>query len=268
MGLEDEVQEVLLAIAALTEPTLEVLELALEPGVARLLEAPEERHLVALEGDRVRFTHPLLAAAVYARVPSSRRRAMHRRLSETVTDTEERARHLAHAGMPDAVEALGEAARHVRARGAPDAAADLLELALSLGGDEELRVRAAEHHSDAGNPREARALLEQAIDALPFGDARADALFRLAELRYHEDSFGAARDLLVRARQEAGADERLQLMIELRLAFTSFNGGFPVSGALAPARSALARAERLSDPGLLAQALASAVMVEFCLGRG
>ena len=176
-GLGREVEEVLLAIAALSEPTLELLERALGPGVARLLEAAEERGVVALEGGQVRFTHPLLADGVYARVTAGRRRAMHRRLSGAVTDLEERARHLAYAGMPDAVAALEEAARHVRARGAPDAAAELLELALGLGGDEELRVRAAEHHYDAGDPRRAQALLEQAIEALrPGSGARGGAV--------------------------------------------------------------------------------------------
>ena len=247
-GLGREVEEVLLAIAALSEPTLELLERALGPGVARLLEAAEERGVVALEGGQVRFTHPLLADGVYARVTPGRRRAMHRRLSGAVTDLEERARHLAYAGMPDAVAALEEAARHVRARGAPDAAAELLELALGLGGDEELRVRAAEHHYDAGDPRRAQALLEQAIEALQPGEARAEALFRLGEIRYHDDSFREARELLERAQSEAGDNERLHVMIELRLTFTLFNLGLP-SAAAGPARSALARAEQLGDRG-------------------
>jgi DNA-binding CsgD family transcriptional regulator len=266
-GLGRDVEQVLLAIAALSEPTLELLERALGPGAARLVEAAEERGVVALEGGHVHFTHPLLANGAYARATAGRRREMHRRLSGVVADVEERARHLAYAGMPDAVAALGEAARHVRARGAPDAAAELLELALGLGGDEELRLRAAEHHYDAGEPRRAQALLEHAIEALPAGEARAEALLRLGELRYHDDSFREARELLERAQSQAGDNERLQLMIELRLTFTLFNIG-PPPAALAPGRSALARAERLGDPALLAQALACSVMVEFCLGLG
>ena len=169
-GIEGEVEEVLLAIAALSEPTLELLERALGPGVARSLDVAEERGVVMLEGGQVRFMHPLLADGVYARATAIRRRSMHLRLSGAVTDPEERARHLAYAGARDAVAALEEAARHVRARGAPDAAAELLELALGLGGAEELRVRAAEHHYDAGDPRRAQALLEQAIEGLPPGD--------------------------------------------------------------------------------------------------
>jgi DNA-binding CsgD family transcriptional regulator len=266
-GFGREVEEVLLAIAALSEPTLELLEQALGPGVARPLEVAEERGVVVLEGGRVHFTHPLLADGVYARASASRRRAMHRRLSGAVTDLEERARHLAYAGMPDAVAALEQAAEHVRARGAPDAAAELLELALGLGGDEELRVRAAEHHYDAGDPRRAQALLDQAIDGLPPGEARAEALFRLAEIRYHDDSFREARELLERAETQAGGNARLQLMVDLRLTFTLFNLGLAPAAA-SSARSALARAEQLGDRALLAQALASKVMVGFCLGLG
>ena len=266
-GLGRELEEVLLAIAALSEPTLELLQLALGPGVAGLLEPAEEHGVVAFEGGQVRFTHPLLANSVYARVASGRRRAMHRRLSGVVTDLEERARHLAYAGMPDAVAVLEEAARHVHARGAPDAAAELLELALGLGGDGELRVRAAEHHYDAGDPQRAQALLEQAIEGLQPGSVRAEALFRLGEIRYHDDSVPEARELLERAQTEAGDNERLQVMIELRLTFTLFNLGLP-SASAGPARSALARAEQLGDRTLLAQALASAVMVGFCLGLG
>jgi DNA-binding CsgD family transcriptional regulator len=266
-GLGREVEEVLLAIAALSEPTLELLERALGPGVAGLLETAEQRGVVALEGAQVHFTHPLLAEGVYARVSAIRRRAMHRRLSSAVTGPEERARHLAYAAMPAAVAALEEAARHVRAQGAPDAAAELLELALGLGGSEELRVRAAEHRYDAGDPQRAQALLDQAIDALPPGETRAEALFRLAEIRYHDDSFREARELLERARSQAGGNERLQLMIELRLTFTLFNLGLAPAAARW-ARSALARAEQLDDRALLAQALATRVMVDFCLGLG
>ena len=266
-GLGKDVIEVLLAVAALSEPTVARLNRALGPGVARRLEVAEERGVVDLTGDRVRFVHPLLADGVYTRVTVGRRRAMHRRLSDVVTDLEERARHLAYAGLPDAVPALAEAAQQVCTRGAPDAAAELLELALELGGAEELRVRAAQHHYDAGEPRRAQELLEQAIVALGPGEARAEALFRLGEIRYHDDSFSEARALLERAQAETPTNEHLHVMIELRLTFLLFNLGL-VSAAETPVNSALTRADKLGDRGLLAQALACAAMVDFCLGRG
>ena len=224
--------------------------------------------MIELDGSRVRFAHPLLANGVYARARSSHRRAIHRRLSAAVWNLEERARHLAFAGIvPDAVAALDEAARYVRSRGAPDAAAELLELALGLGGGQELRLRAAEHHFDAGDPRRAQALLEEAIRALPAGEARAQALLLLAEVRYKDDSFPEARTLLEQAQTETGANERLRVMVDLRLAFTLFNLGL-VPAAAGPAASALALAEQLDELALLAQALAVSVMVDFNLGLG
>lgn len=267
-GLGEEVEGVLLAVAALADPSVELLERALGPAVAEMLDEAEARGMIELDGQRVRFTHPLLSNGVYARAPSGRRRAMHRRLSAAVADHEERARHLALAGAgPEALAALDEAAREVRVRGAPDAAAELLELALELGGDPELRVRAAEHHFDAGDTQRAQAPLEEAIAALPAGASRAEALLLLGETRYHDDSFPEARPLLEQARAEAGEDDRLLVMIGLRLAFTLYNLGL-TADAGAVARSALTRAERYGDQPLLAQALAVSTIVDFSLGLG
>lgn len=266
-GLGEHVEEALLAVAALADPTLALLERVLGPEAARSLDVAEARGLLERHGRRLRFTHPILASGVYARAQPSRRRAMHRRLGHAVEDLEERARHLALAGTtPDALVALNAAARYVRSRGAPDAAAELLELALGLGGGQELCVRAAEHHFDAGDPQRAQALLEEAILALPAGEVRAEALLLLGEVRYKDDSFPAARELLEQAQREAGADGPLCVMIDLKLAFILFHLA-PLS-ATTPARSALAGAERLGEPGLLAQALAVSAMVDFNLGLG
>src|SRR5262249_59086166 len=130
-------------------------------------EAAEEEELVILDGERVRFAHPLLAHGIYARAAAPRRREMHRRLSAVLTDPEERARHLAHARvLPDAIEALDDAARYVRARGAPDAAAELLELALELGGPPELLVRAAERHLAPGGVPPPQPLVAKPLQSL------------------------------------------------------------------------------------------------------
>ena len=90
----------------------------------------------------LRFTHPILAHGVYSAAPSRRRREMHRRLAELVAEPELRARHLALSdatGKRQTVEALDTAAEIARARGAPAAAAELLELAMNLGGDDPKR---------------------------------------------------------------------------------------------------------------------------------
>jgi DNA-binding CsgD family transcriptional regulator/TolA-binding protein len=267
-GLEDEIVDALLTVAALANPTFEQVERAVGARGLELLEQAEARGVVEFDGARWRFAHPLLSHGVYARASASRRRALHRHLSDVVTDVEERARHLARAGAgADAVEALDAAAREVRARGAPDAAAELLELAIALGGGPELRVRAAEHLSDAGDPRRAQALLADVYEEFPPGQARAEALLLLGELRYHDDSYAEAQELLEWARDEPSADDRVRLMIDLRLGFMLFNVG-RFAEASAAAGSALASAERLGDPALLGQALASVTITDFALGRG
>ena len=61
---------------------------------AGLVEALDAR-ILELDGERLRFTHPLLGSAVVARQTPSRRRSLHARLAEVVPTAEERARHLA-----------------------------------------------------------------------------------------------------------------------------------------------------------------------------
>jgi DNA-binding CsgD family transcriptional regulator len=267
-GLGADVERALLAVTVLADPTMHLLERLLGPDVWRLLGVAEDCDLIAFDGPRVRFTHPLLAHGVYSRAARSDRREMHRQVSAVVVDAEERARHLAAAARPrEAVPALDEAARHVRARGAPETAAELLELALELGGGDELRVRAAEHHLDAGDPPRARAALEEAVRVLPVGPARARALLLLGEVRFKIDSFPAARALLEQARDEIGEREPDRVMLELRLVYVLFNLGLRAPAAEVTC-AALAHARALEEPALLAQALAVSVMLDFNLGRG
>jgi ATP/maltotriose-dependent transcriptional regulator MalT len=266
--LGEPLEETLLAVAAMARPTVDLVVQVLGPQSEALLDDAEDRGLIERDGRRLRFTHQLLANAIHTRASAECWRDMHRRLSSVVPDIEERARHLAHAQMaPDAVPALDEAARYVRGRGAPAAAAELLELALGLGGGSELRVRAAEHHLDAGDAARAQTLLTEAIPALKSGEERAHALLLLAEIRYHDDSYPEARALLEEAQSERDLGPRMRVMIELRLAFVLCNLGLVVE-AEAPARGALAGADALGDDALRAQALALEATVDFALARG
>ena len=84
--------------------------------------------VVALDDGRLRFVHPLLASICYEQAPLAKRRAVHRALAGSVSEVEERARHLALAADgPDAVVASGleAAAELAAARGATAAAAEL-----------------------------------------------------------------------------------------------------------------------------------------------
>ena len=82
-------REVLAAAAALARPTESLLD------DAPALEQAVEEGMIELVDGEVRFSHPLLASAAYTSVGPRGRRRLHRRLAESVTDPEERARHLA-----------------------------------------------------------------------------------------------------------------------------------------------------------------------------
>ena len=86
-SLDPEAHDVLLATACLAAPTVELVGAALAVDDDRLIELLEttERHgIVAIEGNRIRFTHPLLASGVYADASPTQRREMHRRLAGVV----------------------------------------------------------------------------------------------------------------------------------------------------------------------------------------
>ena len=267
-GLGDDVEELLLAAAVLTDPTLELLTRALGASAPALVARAEDQGVLELRGDRVRFSHPLLAEGALLDAPASRRRAMHRRMSQVVSDPEDFARHLAlGAVLPDALPALDAAARQARARGAPAAAAELLELALELGGHVALKVSAAEHHLDAGDVPRAETLLLEATAELEHGEERARALAVLAELRVRHDSFMEACALLEQAQEEAADDSPLQVMSGMQLTFVFYSLGKREEAA-ERGREALDLAERLAVPGLLAQALGTAATADFAIGRG
>ena len=138
--------------------------------------AAEAAGIVELADERVRFSHPLLAAAVDAALGDARRRSLHRRLAELVDDPEQQARHRARgasgpsAGVADALDAASTIAAR---RGASAAAAELAELAVSLTppADEvpcrRRKLLAAGYHYASGDVERARVILEAARRAAP-----------------------------------------------------------------------------------------------------
>src|SRR5436305_9583348 len=86
-------REAVLVAAALSRPMIETVAAALEnerEALSAILEA-EEAGVLVIEQGRVRFTHPLLASAVYRAASGARRGQLHRQLAAVVTDEEERA---------------------------------------------------------------------------------------------------------------------------------------------------------------------------------
>jgi len=231
------------------------------------LEQAIEAGLVELANGEVRFTHPLLASAAYGSITAAERRRLHRRLAEFVSDPEERARHLAlGANGPDrqVADALDEAASEAAARGAPEAAAELAELAVRLtprtqrGRLLERRVEMAGYHVPAGELGEAASILEQVVDELPPGGARADALLLLASSQQgFERCIGLAMGALVEARGDDARVAKIECYIgELLLVQGSSEE------ALEHARTALAAAERSGGRAVLAIALATVAWFE------
>ncbi len=275
--LPDGAQRALLYAAALSHPTVELVRAAAgSVAAARGLQTARQAGIVDLAGQRVQFSHPLLASVLYSGASPEQRRRLHRRLAGVVSDPEERARHLAlGAAGPDAQVAamLDEAAKQACARGAPGAAAALSEQARLLTPDAatgEARRRtigAADYYFRAGNMARARELLEDLVGVLGPGVDRAVALFRLGVIHYHEDSWPTAEDLFHRALREGGRDAALRAEVERELAFARQVAG-DIRGAAGHARAAVAAAGQSGDPVLLAHSLSRQVPFDFFLGRG
>ena len=277
--LSARVRRRLLVVALLAQPTLGLVdEVFSDPErVGSDLEAAQRAGVIRLAGDRILFTHPLLAAAAVAAATPEQRRRLHGRLASTNADPEERARHLALATVrPDAGVAalLDAAAVAARARGAPDVAAELSEEALRLTpsrGEAEAarrRLDAADHYFAAGESEQARQLLKAVVEACPAGGSqRAEALLRLGILHHHADDQVAAVALLERARADVGDDLVLRSEIEQNLSWAVAVAGDIPRGA-EHAQAALELAEQRGEPGAVSRALAMVAIMRFFLGSG
>jgi DNA-binding CsgD family transcriptional regulator len=265
----------LAAAAALSQPTTGLIEGAVNGG-ASALEAALDAHVVAIAGDRIAFTHPLLASAAYLAAPPRRRRELHRRLASVVSEPEERARHLAMAtSAPDetVAHALEEGARRAFARGAASAAADLSGLARQLTPAEEpqaLRRRSlaeAEYALQAGDLGRARGLLKQVVAASPPGRARAEALTHLALYYMSGVDWRRSAETLWDALDDAGTDALVRAQCELGLARMLLLLRADMHDVAAHARAASALAEQARDATILGEALAIEVESGFLLGQ-
>ncbi len=269
-----EVEGALLAMASLSVPTVQMVAMATDMApdhLVELLAEAESQALVAIDGNRIHFTHPVLAHGVYSGAPPRRRREMHRRLAELVTEPELRARHLALSdpvGEPQTLEALDAAAEIARARGAPAAAAELLELAIGLGGDQpKRRILCATNYFAAGDPGKARLLLEAVVEDLPAGPLRAQALNQLGLVRLYDDSFTEAAELLECGVRDSAADVGLRVRILVTLSFCLLNAGRPEQ-ANERIQQAVADAQTLGVAPLLSTALGMRAVLDFMSGQG
>jgi DNA-binding CsgD family transcriptional regulator len=249
--------------AAMSHPSEAALGAAIGGSEAeRGLRAAREAGILTADDDPIRFTHPLLAAEASSGIGDDERRAIHRRLASVVTDPDELARHLAlGADGPDEAVAqrLDEAAARVYARGAPDAAADLSQLAADLTPPTDpARARrlaaAGRFRLRAGDAARARQLLESALGepAARGGPPRAELLLALAVVRQLMDDFAASVTIGEEALHHAADDAALAIEIKLLLAGASFITGTSWAAGARHATEAMALAEELDDPRVLA----------------
>ncbi|HEY7017098.1 MAG TPA: AAA family ATPase [Gaiellaceae bacterium] len=272
-ALGSDALDVASTVAALAEPTVSLVEPAVGPGYEAGLDETVVAGILELDGERLRFAHPLLGSAVAVRLTPSRRRQLHARLAEVVPTVEERARHLALAAAEpdDAIAAiLEDASRAALERGAPAGAADLAEQALRLTpptNPADARARlllAAERHDLAGDTDRAIALFERARDEASGRIERAEALVRLADV---QDDPRATVPLYREALAEAAGDDALTATIHtgLALAMTWHEGA---ERGLEHAELAVRAASQTDDAEIRCRALATYGDWHFRAGRG
>ena len=179
-------RRLLLAVALSADPRVSEVEAFADPVA---VEDAIEAGVLVLDRDRVRPSHPLLAAAARKRSRAKERRELHLELAGAVADGELRARHLALATQhPDAelADTVAAAAAAASVRGAVQDAVSLAEHALRLTPrgtvERSDRVLALADHLDvAGELQRLSDLLLSELGSLPGGAARVRAQLLLFE---------------------------------------------------------------------------------------
>ena len=277
-GLTEGAQRLLLVSAALAQPTLTALvaESGEPDATERALDEALAAGVLELDGERIRFTHPLIASIPYADLTPAARRDLHQRIAASVTDVEERARHAALGTTQrstDVAVALDVAARQARRRGSLDAAAELAELAVArtpaddLDGTFRRTVDAAELLVLLGELSRARSILTVGLEDAPRGPARVSGLLLQATIASWGEGDASVASWCEQALSEAGDDELLLARCYATLAETSPSGA---AQDLANAEHALVLLESMSEPpsDLLAKALSNVATHRCRLGQG
>jgi DNA-binding CsgD family transcriptional regulator len=275
LALPADSRDFLLAAAAHAHPTVAITEAA--SGVRGDVGLPPARdaRIVELDGNRIRFSHPLLVAGAYETADPLRRAEIHARLADLLEDPEARAWQLAASSdQPDAAVAdvLEDAAQHARARGAPRPAALLLDRSFQLTPEDRAEdahrraVDAAYLHYESGDSPRAEAQLVQIIERLSAGPERGRALMRLARVRSYEMQRDAV-DLFLQAIEEAHGDREVLAVAHEGVAACLFRLRERLDEAVEHAELAAGLAFELEDDVLAAEALGSRLLPETLLGR-
>ena len=267
-------QEALTVVAALGQPTAQLLaasgieEEALQPAF--------DEEILDLDGVRLRFVHPLMAAAAYARVNVTARMTLHRRLAGVVTDAEERAHHLALATVTPSSEiaaALELGAAKARTRGATTTAGHLFERAARLTPPAESEDRhrrlmaAAQERFVGGDTKHAIALFDEAVASAQSGPLLASALAGLASAWIFEGDQPKAADLLRRVLDEPDVPLSVRADAADHLAGVLFYMREDLEEAARWCDVALEAGQQMDDPTFAGRARATAGDLYALLGR-
>ena len=272
-ALPAETREALLVAALASEPTVPLVARATGADAWEQLRPAADREVIAFDGQRVRFTHPLFASAVEAEADFDRRRRAHARLATVVSDPIARARHLAHSHTSpehEIAKVLAQVSAQAARRGATADAAELADHAWQLTPEDDRvlvcarLVDAARKLASAGDAARAVAILTEGIRALPPNPQRARLRSELVEI---EQQMKTGVEQLRTALVEAEPDVTLLAMIHEQLArWLRFADDIP--HAEVSAREAVALAERSGDPALVARTLGTLSLLRYDGGHG
>ncbi|CAL9389750.1 ATP-binding protein [Streptomyces sp. enrichment culture] len=249
--LSDEARRTLLVASAGARPTLALLHAAgRDNAEAETAQATSLGLLVTdPEDPALRFTHPLISAALYAEAPARERRAAHTALSTAASDPIERARHLALASTgpdPEVAARLAEAAATARDRGAPSVAASLGLLAArhtpadSVPAPDERRLEAAEDAITAGEVDLARDIAREVLTRATVPAERVRAWMVVIEAA--GQALGEVDAVFPQVLADAGDDPRLLALVHYQLAWREV----VVNGDFAKSRQEAAHAAELA----------------------
>jgi len=273
--LPDGSRRFLLAAAAHAHPTIAVTEAASGITAAAGLDPAVGAGIVELDGSRIRFTHPLLAAGVLEAADPRVRADVHARLAELLEDPEARAWQLAASIQEpdeDVAAAVESAAEHARMRGGLRPAALLLDCAERLTPpdhhEEAVRraVEAAYLHFEAGDSRRAEARVREVIAPLDPGPVRARALLVLARIRLY-DAPDEARGLFLQVIEEAVEDRHALALAHEGVAACSVWACERWEEVLGHTGKALELAAEIDDQAIAADAILARLGAETLLGR-
>ncbi|HEY1367882.1 MAG TPA: AAA family ATPase [Gaiellaceae bacterium] len=269
-ALDAETRETVCAAAAALRPTVDFL---LRAGFPRTgLEGGVAAGILQVDGERLAFTHPLLASAADGSLLPDDRRRIHARLAEASLDAVERGHHVARSVEgrdEDAADVLDRAADAAAALGDHAGAASFLLRAAGLSSRPvERELRAAGELWLAGDIDGTTRLAAALIERLPACPERARArLLRtqasMGSTMSYDD--GVAEDEA--ALEDAVDDDVTQAELHLDICEIML-GTCALDRALTHARQASKLAARASTGALNVAALALTGFAESMLGLG